>query len=87
MKSIKGETVEKRIETTVEAIRGACSAAYKKGLIDAAQAVCRYCRESKPASLPGVISHGGILCNAVGIIEILEMSGGWEAEWPHAPKG
>jgi hypothetical protein len=70
-------------ETMEETVHNACRAAYKKGLIDAAQAVCRYCSRSKPTVLPGVISHGGVLCNAVGIIEILEMSGGWQADWPN----
>jgi hypothetical protein len=78
----KGETVDEIVETTVATVHAACRAAYKKGLIDAAQTVCRHCRETKPTVLPGVISHGGLLCNAVGIIELLETAGGWQADWP-----
>lgn len=74
---------EKHIETTSETVLNACRAAYKKGLIDAAMAMCRHCRTSKPTVLPAVISHGGILCGAVGIIELLEGAGGWQAEWPN----
>ena len=77
--------MDKRIETTSEAVQMACRAAYKNGLIDAAQAVCRYCRQERPerGRRPGFFHRGNCFeCDARAIIQLLEDAGGWEAVWP-----
>lgn len=73
------------MEIKTEAIEHACRAAYKKGLIDAAQIICKNCRRSRPehGRRPGFFHDDGFFtCDAREIIQLLEMAGGWQAEWP-----
>lgn len=68
----------------VEAVLNACRAAYKKGLIDAAQVICLRCREKAPQrGRTGELLHMTCWqCPASEIIELLEAAGGWQADWP-----
>lgn len=67
-----------------ETILNACRASYKKGLIDAAQAVCRRCSESRPLLRRGQWEHNNVwICEVPQVIELLEAAGGWQAAWPN----
>lgn len=73
------------MEIQIEAVQNACRAAYKKGLIDAAQIVCKHCRRSRPerGRRPGFFHEDHFFtCDAREIIELLDAAGGWQAEWP-----
>lgn len=74
---------EKTITTTLETVHGACRAAYKKGLIQGAQAICSLCHKAPPAreTVLGWM-HGVVSCNAARIHDLLEGAGGWQVEWP-----
>lgn len=71
-----------KIETTLTA----CRAAYKTGLIAAAQAICPLCREMPPVRYCRVFEHLGDYstnkCPASEILMLLEECGGWKAAWP-----
>lgn len=72
----------------VETALRACKAAYKKGLIEAAQDMCNGCCHERPvrgSDGVSVFHEGGLPCTAAPIIIRLERSGGWTAQWPWPP--
>jgi len=77
-----------RKQDEVDVVWAACNAAYKKGMIDTAQDFCEGCRKARPERHKGSLRfwHGTpkepIPCPASSIHDRIEMSGGWQAEWP-----
>lgn len=70
---------------TTEAVLNACRAAYKKGMIEAAQDICWACTRQRPEIKENgkVVHDGGLTaCEAGPIIRRIEWAGGWQAEWP-----
>ncbi len=72
----------------------AAHVAYKRGLIAAAQSVCRLCRTAPPVRRADEedvpvgdrtwehLYHGVASCNVSRILALLEAAGGWKPEWP-----
>jgi hypothetical protein len=72
-----------------EVVLTACRAAYKQGLIDAAQDVCHWCKSFPPIRRshkdPWVHPDGE--CCAGTVHNRLAALGGWQVDWPEYSKG